>query len=207
MENNIEGANLHTYVFIGRSGCGKGTQAKLLIDHLKEKGIVTDTNPIYYQETGSRFREFVTKDSYSSRLEKELMDKSERAPDFLAVWIWASLFIETLTGQEHLILDGSPRALLEAQMLETAFNFYGRKNVVVVYLDVSRAESKKRLILRGRPDDQKLGDIDKRLDWFESDVLPAVEYYRNNKKYKFLEVDGEQTIEKIHEDLVALLAL
>lgn len=199
--------NLHTYVFIGRSGCGKGTQAKLLIELLKEKGVVTDANPIYYQETGTRFREFITRDSYSSRLEKELMDKSERAPDFLAVWIWSSLFIETLTGVEHLILDGSPRSLLEAQMLETAFGFYGRKNVTIVYLDVSREEAKKRLQLRGRADDKKDGDIDKRLDWFDRDVLPAVEYYRNNNRYKFLELDGEQAVEKIFDDLKALLAL
>lgn len=199
--------NLHTYIFIGRSGCGKGTLAKLLIEYLKEKGIVTDSNPIYYQETGTRFREFVTKDSYSSRLEKELMDKSERAQDFLAVWIWSSLFIETLTGAEHLILDGSPRSLLEAQMLETALNFYSRKDVTIVYLDVSREEAKKRLQLRGRADDQKDGDIDKRLDWFDRDVLPAVEYYRNSSKYRSLEVDGEQAVEKIFDDLKALLSL
>jgi len=202
MDNNFQ-----TYIFIGRFGCGKGTQAEMLIERLKRDGVVTSEHPIYYQETGNRFREFIKQDSYSSRLEKALMDQSERAPDFLAVWIWSSLFIETLNGREHLIIDGSPRSLLEAQILETALNFYRREPVTVVYVDVSREEARKRLLARGRADDQKPGDVDKRLSWFDRDVLPAVEYYREHPRYRFIEVDGEQTREKIHEDLIAMIAL
>ena len=48
--------NPQTFVFIGRSGCGKGTQAKLLQDVLKEKN---PDQEIFYIETGANFRKFL----------------------------------------------------------------------------------------------------------------------------------------------------
>ena len=206
MENNQAGANLHTYIFIGRSGCGKGTQVEQLSGHLMEKGIINEKNPWLRVETGSIFREFAERDNFTARMLKELMEKGERLPDNFAIWAWTGSLVDKYTGREHLFFDGCPRSLVEAQTLELLLKFYNRGQVIVVYIDVSRGESKRRLLARGRSDDDS-EYIDHRLDWFDSDVLPAVEYYRNSPKYRFLEVDGEQTIEKIHGDLVALLAL
>jgi adenylate kinase len=195
---------LHTYIFIGRSGCGKGTQVEKLAEHLTEKGVINAEHPWLRIETGARFREVVETDNYTARMLKRGMESGERLPDNFAIWTWTGFLFDKFTGTEHIFCDGCPRSLVEAQTLDLLLKFYDCENLTVVYLDVSREESKRRMIERGRADDQPT-DVEKRLDWFDRDVMPAVEFYRNNSKYRFLEVDGEQTREKIHEDLIALL--
>lgn len=194
-----------TFIFIGRSGCGKGTQAELLIGEMKDKSYITDQNPLFYIETGDRFRDFISKTSNASRLAKDIMDRSERQPDFLAIWMWADLLVTNLMGDEHLVFDGTPRSLNEALALDTALKFYQRQKPTVIYLDVTNEWSKTRMLERGRIDDKKSGDIEKRLAWFESDVLPAVKYYENNPNYHFVRVNGEQTIEAVHSELMSEL--
>jgi len=191
---------LETYIFIGRSGCGKGTQAKIIVDRLR----ASNERPILYLETGERFRSFVASDSYSSKLAKDIMAKADRQPDFLAVWTWSSTLVEKFTGNEHLIFDGTPRSLKEAKMLDTAMKFYGRQNVNVIYLDISRQTAKDRMINRGRNDDH-LDDIEKRLDWFDRDVLPAVEYYRQQVGYNLVVVNGDQSVEEVTEEIISKL--
>ncbi|MCX6713364.1 MAG: nucleoside monophosphate kinase [Candidatus Vogelbacteria bacterium] len=193
--------SLQTYIFIGRSGCGKGTQAELLIAKLKEQGAISDQNPLLYIETGDKFRTFVSKTSHSSRLAKEVMNRSERQPDFLAVWMWSHILVESLMGDEQIIFDGTPRSLPEAQILDTAIKFYGRVKPAVIYLDVSNDWSTKRLVERGR--DKVLdSNIAKRLAWFESDVLPAIKFYENNPDYNFVKVKGEQSIEEVQAEIM-----
>jgi len=196
--------NLHTYIFIGRSGCGKGTQVEKLAEYLTQKGVINPEHAFLRIETGSRFRDFAQKDNYTAKMLKAAMENGERLPDNFAIWTWTDSLIERFTGAEHIFCDGCPRSLIEAETLDLVLKFYNRTKLVVVYIDVSREESKRRLLERGRTDDQ-LTDINKRLNWFDRDVWPEVEYYRNNPRYRFLEVDGEQSREKIHEDLVAML--
>lgn len=196
--------NPQTFVFIGRSGCGKGTQAKLLISHLENKDAAK--RPICYMESGARFREFIKGDSYSSKLSNEAYQNDVRQPDFLAIWNWSGFFIENLTGEEHLMIDGTPRSLPEAMALMTAFNFYGRK-VNIVYLNVSNDWSRKLLLARGRSDDATVAKIDKRLKWFDEDVLPGVEFLRNQKQHNFIEIAGEREIADVHHEIVSKLVL
>ncbi len=191
---------LHTAIFIGRSGCGKGTQAELLRDRINklDKG----ASPILYIETGPRFRQFVRGEGYSSKLSHMINESGERQPDFLACWMWSTALVEELHDKMHLVFDGAPRSAGEARMLTTALEFYKREKPVVIYIDVSREWSEERLLARGRSDDRSLQKINKRLDWFEEDVLPAIEYFRTNPYYRLIEVDGEQPIEKVHLDIV-----
>ena len=194
-----------TFVLMGRSGCGKGTQADLLIERLKATGIVSDKNPLFYLEMGDKFRELINGTSHTSRLAKTVMEKSERQPSFLAISIWSSLLVENLMGDENIIIDGTPRALIEAEALDTAMKFYGRENVCVIHLDVSREWAKNRLEERGRGDDKKPGDIDRRLDWFEKDVVPAINYFEINPDYNYLKINGEQSIEDVHAEIITKL--
>lgn len=193
---------LHTIIFIGRSGCGKGTQADLLKERIKE--LDKEDRQILYVETGDHFRQFIRGDSLSSRISKEINDAGERQPDFMASWMWTNVLIEELGDNMHLVFDGAPRALSEAHMMTSAFNFYKRDKPIVIYINVSRDWSEKRLLARGRADDVTLAKIDKRLDWFDKDVMPAVEYFRQNPYYRFFEIDGEQTIEEVHSDILGL---
>lgn len=191
-----------TLVFIGRSGCGKGTQVELLQKVLQEK----DTNSeIFYLETGQRFREFIKTDTYSGNLAKAIYEAGDRQPDFLAIWMWSHLLIESFKGTEHLIADGTPRSLSEAMAFVTAMKFYKRSSIHIVYLNVSRQWSEDRLKARGRFDDVDFSKVEKRLDWFDKDVMPAVEYFKTNPDVVFLDINGERTIEDIHSDIVSHL--
>lgn len=133
------------------------------------------------------------------------MDRSERQPDFLAVWNWAHLLVENLMGDEILIFDGTPRSRLEAEVLDTALNFYGLQKANVIYVDISIEETKKRMESRGRVDDKKPGDIERRLAWFERDVIPAINFYEEHPNYKLIKLNGEQSIEDVQQDLFKAL--
>lgn len=195
-----------TFIFIGRSGCGKGTQVELLKKYLGEK--MPDTG-VFYLETGARFRAFVGGDNATAKRAQVLMKESRRQPDFLAVWMWSHVFVEELTSEvdesKHWIIDGTPRALPEAVVLDTAMQFYAREKPFVVHLNVSRDWSEKHLAARGRADDKAAGDIKKRLDWYEKDVAPALDWYKIQSGYHFLDVNGEQSIEAVHADFVSKL--
>ncbi len=192
-----------TFIFIGASGSGKGTQVDLL---KKELLLRRPDTPIFYLQTGQYFREFIKGDSMASRIAKEAIDSGERAPDFLAMYIWSKLFVEELKGEEHLIIDGSPRSVNEAKNLDIALKFFKREHPAVIYLKVSRKWSFDHLMARaekeGRKDDTA-ESINKRLDWFDADVKPAIERFRRDRDYDFVEINGEQSIEAVHRDIMA----
>jgi adenylate kinase family enzyme len=67
-------------------------------------------------------------------------------------------------------------------------------------------ECKKRLLARGRADDTP-EDINSRLAWYETDVAPSVDFYRNNPNYNFCDVNGDQSVEDVFEDIKKQLGL
>ena len=64
-----------TFIFIGRSGCGKGTQSELLHKYLDEHD--KEEHLIFYLETGARFRDFIAKDNFTSKLAKKVSEHKE----------------------------------------------------------------------------------------------------------------------------------
>ncbi|HEY1037434.1 MAG TPA: nucleoside monophosphate kinase [Candidatus Paceibacterota bacterium] len=191
-----------TFIFIGRSGSGKGTQVKILVERLEA---AQQKLPILHLETGARFRDFIKGDTYSNKLAAHIAETGRRQPDFLAVWNWAHVLIEEMTGKEHLIVDGMPRSYEEALVFDSSITFYGREKPVVVYIDVSREWSRERLkersVKEGRPDDMAPETIERRLGWFDTDVYPAVKYFASHPGYQFVHVNGEQSIEKVTADI------
>ncbi|MEA1929836.1 MAG: nucleoside monophosphate kinase [Patescibacteria group bacterium] len=195
--------DLKACVFIGRPGSGKGTQSQSLIEKLK---VTKPVRPIIYVETGSLFREFMKGDSYTQRLVREALEKGERLQDFLAIWNWTNKLIKEMTGQEHIIFDGAPRSLLEAQIVSTMAKQYSLPEPTIVYINVSREWAKARLLARGRVDDHDEG-INNRLGWFDRDVAPAVTYFREQSDFRFLDINGEQPIERVSADIWSGLGL
>ena len=192
-----------TFIFFGRSGCGKGTQATLLKQYMEK----TDSaRKVLYVETGAKFREFMAKSNYSSGLVKEVINSGRLLPAFLPVWLWTDFFINNLTGAEHMILDGLSRRVIEGPVLDSAMHFYDRKSPHVVVINVSEKWAKERLLSRARLDDSG-PDINRRLAWYTSDVEPTLEFFKDDPYYKFIEVNGEQTIEKVNEELMSKLRL
>ena len=189
-----------TFIFIGRSGSGKGTQVTLLQEYIKSQD---HKRHIFYIETGERFRQFIKEHSLSSRLAAEIYKTGNRQPDFIAVWMWSHLLVGRMTGEEHVIFDGTPRSLQEAQIIDTAIVFYSRQRPHVVYLNISRETSRARMMARRRMDDVNAAEVERRLNWFESDVLPAVEYFRRHSKYNFIELDGDQPVEEVQRELLS----
>jgi adenylate kinase len=187
-----------TFIFIGRSGSGKGTQARLLQEYLKD---IDPETPVLYIETGAKFREFLKEDTYTSELSKDIYKKGDLQPDFLAIRIWSEELRQNVNGNEHLLFDGTPRQLREAYILESALDFYKKDDVYIVYPNVSRKWSEERLMARGREDDKDISDVKRRLDWYDDKVAPVIEYYRANPRYKFIDVNGEQTIEQVYEEI------
>lgn len=190
-----------TFVFIGQSGSGKGTQAKLLIDYIKSKDA---ERPVFYLESGAAFRKLISEEKHTAKLARRIYEAGGLQPEFLAIFVWSNLLIENLTGEEHLVLDGTPRKLREAHVLDSAFKFYRQERPTVIFLNVSREWSVLRLTDRNRSDDNP-GDIEARLNWFENDVVPAIDFFKKDKYYNFLDINGEQSVEKVHADILAAI--
>ena len=186
------------FLLIGRSGCGKGTQAKLLIKYLKDNNFA-ETLYVY---TGERLRNFAEKEeNFAARLAKSKMKDGDLLPSFLAVWLWSGALIEGIDENNIVIMDGSPRTLLEALMTDDAMEFYGRSNVVPIFLETSEEWSTQRLLGRGRSDDS-LKSIKKRMAYFEKSVAPIIDYYEKESKYKLIKVNGEQSVEDVHREIL-----
>ncbi|MBX4198930.1 nucleoside monophosphate kinase [Candidatus Parcubacteria bacterium] len=192
---------LHTVIFIGRSGCGKGTQADLLKERITR--LDPEKRKILYVETGDRFRKFIRGKTYSSKLSEKIYEEDARQPDFLAGLMWGSMLLEELGEDMHIVFDGVARSEPEAKLLTTALEFYKRERPTIIHIEVSRRWSEDKLLKRGRSDDVNISKIDKRLDWFDKDVVPALDYLRANPMYRVLDVNGEQTIDEVHREIIS----
>jgi adenylate kinase family enzyme len=122
------------------------------------------------------------------------------------VYLWADNLIKNVTGKEHLFIDGSPRKVAESMVLDSAMQFFKRTSIHLILVNVSPAESKRRLLLRSRHDDST-EEIDRRLSWYATEVVPAVNYLKNRVGYIFHDINGEQTPDEVHEAIIKSLEL
>jgi len=189
------------YIIIGRSGSGKGTQADLLKAVLEQKGAT-----VKHITTGGGFRTFIESDNYVAKCSDTLNKKGGLQPEFLAVWNWSNIFINSLKENDTVILDGAPRRMYEVLALYSAISFLGYKNPIVIYVNVSEGWAREKLLGRGRDDDKNIEDINRRLSWFESDVLPVVDTYMRDPLYKVVHINGEQSIDAVHQEIVLKLS-
>jgi adenylate kinase len=196
------GMDQSSFIFSGRSGSGKSTQVKLFAEYLGEKG----NQKILQIETGNLFREFVKGNGYTHQLSRDLIERGDLQPMFLTTHLWSNDMVKKFTGTEQLIFDGMPRKLHQAEFLDEALTFYKQKKRYVILINVSREWSEERLNDRGRSDDQE-EYIKTRMDWHESDVVPALDYLRANTSFTFLDINGEQPIEDVHKEIVDKIGL
>lgn len=195
--------DLLTVIFIGRSGCGKGTQVTELQKFVKEN----DNRDTFHLEAGSRFRSFIKEGTYASNISNAIHEQGGLQPEFLSIWAWAGDVARNLKPQQHLFTDGTPRRVVEAKVLDSMFGFFDRKNIQVVYLNVSEEWATERAKERGRSDDIELEDVKARMRWFEREVVPVLDYYRAHREYTFHDINGEQSIEKVHADVLRSLGI
>lgn len=182
-------------LLLGRSGSGKGTQADLLEDNF-------DFN--FHVVTGDFFREEAKKNTYIGRKVKKILEEGELAPAWISSFFWERFLIENIkTGNESIIFDGIARRVGEAYHLDDVLEYFNM-NLIPVLIKVSREEAEERLLGRGREDDNR-EDIAERMDWFDTEVSKALDYYRGDDR--LVEVDGMGTIEEVHGNIVKALNL
>lgn len=176
---------------IGRSGAGKGTQAKLL----QEKTGFT------LIRTGDLLRKRAQKNDVVGKAVKQALDHGGLIPTPVVFSLWMPLLekIKREGKTRGIIFDGNPRKLYEAHMLEEVFEMFGWKDKFrACYINVLEKEAKKHMLQRTRYDDTPEG-IEGRLLYFHKEVMPLLDYYR--KKGVLIEVNGEQNIEAVHQEI------
>jgi adenylate kinase family enzyme len=189
-----------TFVFFGQVGSGKGTQVKLLTDFLKEK----DGREHVYASPGNEYRKLIQSDNYTGSLVKGPLSRGELLPGFLTDAIMTNLFISFLTPEKHLVADGYPRAAAQSESFHEIMKFYDRENVKIIYIEITKGEAVKRLKLRGRHDDTDEG-ITKRFDEYVNNVVPAMNYFKEKTGYTIYTINGEQSVENVHKDIITAL--
>ncbi len=202
-------------IFLGPPGGGKGTQAQLLV---KEFGIPQIS-------TGDILRDAVKRGTELGKLAKRYMDEGKLVPDEVVIGIIKERLSQDDT-KNGFILDGFPRTVPQAEALDKLLEEMGRSLTAVVLIDVPKEELLRRLTGRrtcskcGRMyhiefspprkegvcdqcggelyqrDDDKEETILKRLEVYESQTLPLVDYYE--KKGILKRVDGVGKIEEIY---------
>ena len=207
-------------IFLGRSGSGKGTQAELL---MKKFALVNI-------DMGGILRKLAKRKDKFGKTILETISHGKLVPIWLVIYCWLDKLLK-VSSKKGIIMEGSPRQLEEAKILEEVFFWLGRENFKVVYLRTSAKEVTQRLLMRRicskcgrgfslnftpnlkecshcggrlirRKDDYPRA-IKNRMLFFQKKILPVINYFR--KKKIVIEVDGEGSVEEIHQKILKKL--
>lgn len=193
-----------TIIFIGPQGSGKGTQIELLSQVLRKQ----DTeHRVVDLQTGRRFRALAAKgEGYTERKIQQTLDSGILQPLFLSVSLWGDAFHHHVDEDCHILIDGFPRTVHEAEVLESALTFYKRENITIFNLMVSEEIVRERMINRARPDDTP-ESIETRLLWYREETLPVLAYYKERMHTTIIDCDGTRPIDVVHGEICNAIGL
>lgn len=182
-------------IIIGPQGSGKGTQADLLV---KKYGLK-------HLEIGKVLRSAASSDNKYAAKIKESLNSGQLVPDeYVKLLAW-DFINKNGTGQGFLF-DGYPRSILQYEDLKDMLARKGLKIDRVINIEISLEESVKRLsarrALENRDDDQP-ETIKRRLEIYRQQTHPVFE--EALEEGIGVEINGEQSIEKVHQDIVSKL--
>ena len=205
-------------VLLGAPGAGKGTQAQRLV---ADYGVA-------HISTGDLLRAAVKAQSELGVAAKKYMDAGELVPDQLVI-VLVKERLAADDAQKGFILDGFPRNTTQAVTLDTELAAMGRELDGALLVDVPAEVIIDRLSSRRtcrdcgytagpdttvcpscagemyQRDDDKPETIKNRLDVYEKNTSPLVEYYRGQGILKV--VDGNRDIDLVYTDVKAELGL
>lgn len=191
------------YIFYGKAGSGKGTQAKLLREHLESLG-----KEVISVDQGNRFRGFVKESGYVQDLTRETINSGALMPAFMPIYLWSSTLVEQFTGNEDVIFDGVARVKTEAEVLNLALSYLKFDQVFVLHVHLTDATAMERMKSRAqlagddaRADDQNEKSMKLRLDAYQKQVMPIIEYWQNDSGRTMVEINGEETVEGVFEQI------
>ena len=212
-------------IILGAQGSGKGTQAKML---MKKFGLE-------YIGSGDLLRARRKKKDFTGLKIAEVINQGKRIHTTVIFKMWLDKMGEFKQKRQFkgLIMDGSPRTVVEAELVELALDWYEwAENKKVIYIDISTKEAIWRLTKRrvcrkcgrimpfvGQYRKMKKCDkcggelftrkddnekaIRKRLDWHKREVMPVINYYK--KRGELIKINGEQSIEDVFKDILKAL--
>jgi len=209
-------------ILFGAPGVGKGTQAKFLSEKYQ----------INHISTGDILREAVRNETELGVIVKEITSKGELVPDD----IMADLIKETLTAEQNkngFILDGYPRTVEQAGLLEMILSGINDKKLFFIHLTADADIIVKRLanrracnncgyivnldLLENNNKCPKCGSVNsfvkrkddeedvirRRLNIYESTTYKVLEYYKD--KVKIIEIDGTDDIDRVTKNILTKL--
>ena len=210
-------------ILLGKSGAGKGTQLNLLRERLD----------LEFIGTGNLLRERKKIKDFTGKKIAEVIDNGGIIVTPIPFKLWMDSFEEIKNNKENfngLIIDGSPRKIKEAWLLEEALEWYEwDKRVKVILIDISEEEAIARItrrkicpgcshIVMFSKDDKDIENcpqcgsklikrpedtvegIKKRLAWFEEEVGQTIKYYEENNM--LIRINGEQSVEDVYSDII-----
>ena len=179
-------------VLLGAPGSGKGTQAARLQEHLQVPHI----------STGDLLRAEVAAGSDLGRAAREVMARGELVSDAILLGMLEARFSRDDT-RDGFILDGYPRNLAQADALDALLERTGQQFDHAVQLEVPSDLLVERIAGRaaaeGRADDNP-DAVRKRLDVYERQTAPVVEFYRTHGQLKV--VDGVGTLDEVFHRII-----
>lgn len=193
-------------IILGRPGSGKDTQAELLskkfsLSHLIsskiiKKALKSDAKTI-------RLNGVV----YNIEKERHIQRSGYlNTPTFVAALVRGEIK-KTARKGSGVVMSGSPRTLKELkEEMPLLEKLYGKNNIYSFHIIISPKEVYVRNLKRHRKDLPGLDSkkiIKKRLEIFNRDTLPVIKKLKKEKK--IAEINGEQSIMKIHMDILKIL--
>ena len=203
-------------VLLGAPGAGKGTQGQKLVE---EFGIA-------HISTGDLLRAAVKAQSELGKQAKAYMDAGKLVPDQLVI----DLVKERLAqpdAQKGFMLDGFPRNIAQAETLDGELKDMGVELDAALLVDVpfdvivSRLSSRRTCRSCGytagpdtsvcprcggemyQRDDDKPETINKRLDTYQNQTQPLIDYYEGHGILKA--VDGNRAVDEVYVDVKKVL--
>ena len=197
-------------VLIGMPGCGKGTQASLLLKKF----------PAEYISVGDVLRSYANKDTKFGTRIRSIIDQGRLLDDHIVSQIVFDAIVASKAN--NFILDGYPRKLSQAKFLED--NFPDNK-ILYIYFKIDEKTLIKRLLNRvicancshilsqqdillnshicpnclsdnvHKRQDDDLHIIKKRIEVFNSETLSIIEFY--NRESNFISIDSTDNIANI----------
>ena len=171
-EPEVKPAKFRTILLFGAPGSGKGTQGKIL-------GAIPN---LFHFACGDAFRNLRIENPMG-RLFIEYSSKGQLVPDQATIELWASnIKASTVAGEfnagaDTLVLDGIPRNVNQARMLRDTLD------VKAVFFLACSDQTKmierlqRRALRENRLDDANLEIIKKRLETYEHETKPVLDFY------------------------------
>ncbi len=171
-------------LLIGAPGAGKGTQA----------GLIAERFGITHISSGDLLRKHVNEETAIGRAAKEYLSRGDLVPDAIVMDMLRKPVVAASESGGY-VLDGFPRTVDQAKAAYQTASSLGVAVEVAIFLEVQPDELTRRLLARGRGQDDRPEVIEHRLSVFESKTRPMLDYYAQREE--LIIVNGARPVPEV----------